>query len=154
MTDPREFDDDELTAALGDALADADPVPDTVRAVARGAFAWRTIDAELAELGEVVFDSALDTAGLRDTATGSRQLTFRGGDRELELMIDDGGRLIGQLVPGRAAAVRLDMPERSLHTDSDRLGRFRFDDVATGPIRLAVASGEESADFLTDWVLL
>ena len=59
-TDPN---DDALEELLGAALRPADPVPRHVVAAARGAFTWRTIDQELADL---VFDSATELTGVRD----------------------------------------------------------------------------------------
>ena len=47
----------------GSALREADPVPEHVLAAARGAWTWRTIDQELADL---VFDSATELSGVRD----------------------------------------------------------------------------------------
>ena len=72
--------DDALQELLGIGLQDADPVPEHVLAAARGAWTWRTIDQELADL---VFDSATELSGVRDRG-GARQLTFQApgvGDR-------------------------------------------------------------------------
>ena len=42
--------DDEVVACLGRALAVCDPAPADLQAIASELFAWRTVDAELAEL--------------------------------------------------------------------------------------------------------
>ena len=64
MTGGGSFDrsnDDELLAALGRALQAQEVVPDAVLEAAKGAYAWRTIDAELAAL---TFDSVADADAL------------------------------------------------------------------------------------------
>ena len=55
--------DDDVQELVGRALRESDPVPEHVLAAARGAFTWRTIDQELADL---VFDSATELTGVRD----------------------------------------------------------------------------------------
>ena len=82
---PTELPDDALQELLGLALRQADPVPEHVLAAARGAFTWRTIDQELADL---VFDSATELMGVRDHG-GTRQLTFQAPGLEIEVMVAD-----------------------------------------------------------------
>ena len=74
-------------------------MPEHVLAAARGAFTWRTIDQELADL---VFDSATELMGVRDHG-GTRQLTFQAPGLEIEVMVADPDtrRLVGQLVPAQ-----------------------------------------------------
>lgn len=151
--DPR---DEDLLQLLGQALRAADPVPEHVIAAARGAVAWRTIDQDLADL---VFDSLAELTGVRDP-NASRQLTFRCAGVEIEIMIVDSAqrRLVGQLVPARATTVTLqgmdDPHDGGVEQTSDRFGRFTFDRVQTGPVRLAIAGGSGERDVATDWVLL
>jgi hypothetical protein len=149
---PTDMNDEELLALLGDALQDADPVPDHVVAAARGAVTWRTIDQELADL---VFDSATELTGVRDRGA-QRQLTFRGQNLEIEIMLIDSAprRVIGQLVPAQSTTVRLEGPDQRLQHTSDRFGRFSFDDVHSGPVRITVHGRHPSSDTTTDWVLL
>jgi hypothetical protein len=147
-------DDDALLALLGEALRAAEPVPPHVLAAARGAVAWRTIDEELADL---VFDSATELTGVRDhDGTASRQLTFRAQGIEVEVMLVDPAerRLVGQLVPPQETEVRIDSPTDSVEQRSDAFGRFTFDSVATGPVRIGVAGADGQPDVVTDWVLL
>lgn len=145
-------DDDTLLELLGAALQAGDPVPEHVLAAARGAVAWRTIDQDLADL---VFDSAVELTGVRDR-DAARQLTFRTADLEIELMVVDPAsrRLVGQLVPPRVTTVTLEGTEASATQESDSYGRFTFESVADGPVRLAVGGADGGADVLTDWVLL
>lgn len=147
-----DMDDDELLQLLGRALQESDPVPAHVVAAARGAMTWRTIDQELAEL---VFDSATELTGVRDR-DAPRQLTFQAPGLEIEVMLIDSTtrRLVGQLVPGQATTVRLEGPDQQLQHTSDRFGRFSFDDVHPGPVRITVHGSHPSGDTTTDWMLL
>ena len=150
--DPSTPADDALLALLSKALGAADPVPDHVLAAARGAVAWRTIDQDLADL---VFDSSVDLAGVRDP-NASRQLTFRSDDVEIELMLVDSAprRLVGQLVPAMTTTVRLEGTETQVEQTTDRFGRFTFDGVQTGPVRITVPATAQGRTISTDWMLL
>jgi hypothetical protein len=143
--------DDRLIELLGQALDTADPVPERVLEGARGAFTWRTIDTELAEL---VFDSAHEESGVRATDM-NRQITFQAPGVEIEVMLIENGtrRLIGQLVPPSAKRVELVGTDRVFTTETDRLGRFTFDDVAPGPVRLLVLEDDGAPLVQTEWVL-
>lgn len=144
--------DDSLLELLGQALRASDPVPDHVLAAARGAVAWRTIDQDLADL---VFDSALESTGVRDP-DASRQLTFRSSDVEIEVMLVDTAtrRIVGQIVPAAVTTVRLDSTGDTVEQESDKYGRFTFEQVAGGPVRIGVSGLDGARDVLTDWVLL
>jgi hypothetical protein len=144
--------DDELLELVGRALRAADPVPDTVFEGARAAWTWRTIDEELAEL---VFDSAAELTGVRSEET-ARQLTFRSPGVEIEVMIvdDTSRRLVGQLVPPGDFTIRLLAGDAQRDATSDRFGRFFFDAVAPGPIRLALVDAAGHHVVTTEWTLL
>lgn len=144
--------DDELIELLGQALDRADPVPERVMDGARAALTWRTIDTELAEL---VFDSARELAGVRADEDPHRQITFRAPGVEIEVMVIDEGRrrLVGQLVPPSVATVELVGGDAVRSAQTDRLGRFAFDDLAPGPVRLAVLGLDGASTVQTDWVL-
>jgi hypothetical protein len=147
-----EADNEALLQLLGQALRTADPVPDHVTAAARGAVAWRTIDQDLADL---VFDSSSELTGVRD-ANAARQLTFRSDGVEIEVMLVDSAqrRLVGQLVPARETTVTLQGTDAEVEQTSDRFGRFTFDRVQTGPVRLSVAATATARGVATDWILL
>jgi hypothetical protein len=154
-SDPTQFDDDRLLEVLGAALATTDPVPAAVLAGALGAETWRTIDVELAEL---VFDSALESTGTRaGTAAPAREVTFRVGEVEIELLVTDqtGAPLEGQVIPPAgdlAELVSMSSTSGGATTSIDDLGRFRFDALPAGPVRLGIrlASGWVH----TSWVVL
>ena len=63
-------------------------------------------------------------------------------------------RLVGQLVPAHATTVRLDSTGQTHEQQSDQYGRFSFERVTTGPVRLSITGTEGKRDVLTDWVLL
>jgi hypothetical protein len=145
--------DDDLLELVGRALRAADPVPDRVLEGARAAWTWRTIDQELAEL---IFDSAAELTGVRSEDT-ARQLTFRAPGMEIEVMIVDEAsrRIVGQLVPPGTFNVQLLSSDDVVREETtDRLGRFAFDAVAPGPVRLAVIDPDGTAVVTTEWTLL
>jgi hypothetical protein len=145
--------DDDLLELVGRALRAADPVPDRVIEGARAAWTWRTIDEELAEL---VFDSAAELTGVRSEDT-ARQLTFRAPGMEIEVMIVDevSRRIVGQLIPPGTFTVHLLTSDDVVRDEStDRLGRFAFDAVAPGPVRLAVVDPDGTHIATTEWTLL
>ena len=81
--------EDRLLGELRRLVSGVDPVPDEVTSYAKAALGWRRIDAELAEL---LSDSVLEPESLAMTRAGgahARRLTFRAGDLELDLEIQD-----------------------------------------------------------------
>lgn len=143
--------DEQLVAALGEALSAADPVPDEVVAAARATWTWRTIDAELAEL---VGDSALEAAAVRGGA-GPRILTFAVGSLTLVVEVAeqrDRRRLLGQIVAPRTAEVELDHAQGAVTVAADELGRFRVEDFPMGPVRLSLRFPDDPGRVVTSWV--
>ena len=145
--------DDDLLELVSRALRAADPVTHHVVEGARAAWTWRTIDEELAEL---VFDSAAELTGVRSEDT-ARQLTFRAPGMEIEVMVVDEARrrIVGQLIPPGTHVVQLlTSDDRAQEETTDRLGRFTFDAVAPGPVRLAVLDPDGTHLVTTEWTLL
>lgn len=143
--------DDELLALLGQALAAGDPPPAHVLDGAKAAYTWRTIDAELAEL---VFDSARELTGVRSEDV-KRQVTFEAPGIEIEVMVVDEvtRRLVGQLIPPQESKIELVSDNDVSSMVTDHLGRFAFDDVALGPVRLVVKGDDDRPLVQTEWVL-
>jgi len=143
--------DDELAELIAQALEATDPIPEHVLEGARAAFTWRTIDTELAEL---VFDSSRELTGVRSEDT-DRQVTFRAPGVEIEVMVVENGtrRLIGQLVPPSETTVELVGADAVYSATTDRLGRFVFDELAPGPVRLVVLGADGARIVQTEWVL-
>lgn len=153
-----EPDDDALENELRGLAARLEPVPDRLMQAAVDAYAWRTVDAELAEL---VFDSLTDReeAVVRG-AEEERVLSFRAADGltiEVEVgAAGSGRRLIGQLVPPHRAVVEIRRPAGVVRLESDDFGRFMADSLAEGPLSLRCrpASGGTTPPVVTDWVTI
>jgi hypothetical protein len=145
------MDDDRLERELRRAVERFDPVPPQLVRGAVAAYAWRTIDAELAEL---VYDSLTTTAGVRG-AEQPRLLTFQAPGLTVELQVTDlaaGSRLIGQLTPAVAAEVAVRWADRDLATTADELGRFMLDSPGSGPLRLRCQLPGQAAPVVTEWI--
>ncbi len=144
--------DDRLLQELARALDEADPVPTDVLDAAKASFTWRTIDAELAALE---FDSAVDAvAGVRG-AGAQRQLRFRRGDVEVELIVEEAAptRIAGQISPEQHALVELSAGGTMTTVETDAYGSFEITDVPAGPISLRCVFDDGSA-MTTEWTLL
>jgi hypothetical protein len=156
VTGGTEPDPDELLVArLRDLAGRMDPVPPAVLDAARAAFAWRTIDAELAALVEDASANEPALAGIR--GEGSVMLSFEAADLtvDLEVLETPGGRrLVGQLLPMQAGTVEAVTPTGSRSAEADDLGRFVTDDVPGGPVRLRCHLPADGRVVQTDWVTL
>jgi hypothetical protein len=132
-----EHSDADLLAALRRALDVVDGPPEYVMAHARDVFIWQSLDAELAEL---VYDSRAQDSTLVRGADATREVTFRAPGIEVEVMVVNERQrsLVGQVVPGQQADVELLHGEGTMTTHTDALGRFTFEHVSPGPIKLVV----------------
>lgn len=150
---------DEADALLLDMLRSvvvrADPVPAAVEGAARASYAWRTIDAELAELA---YDSLLDDDRLVGVRSGDapRTLTFEGPAFSVELEVAEEGakrRLLGQLVPPRPGRIEVRHSGGLLTLGADEVGRFSAAGVIAGPVSLRCRlDGVEGPPLETAWV--
>ncbi|MDQ6523795.1 hypothetical protein RB608_09305 [Nocardioides sp. LHD-245] len=155
MTDP--MSDDELMALVGEAVAEEAVVSDRRRTAARAAFAWRSVDAELAEL---LHDSALAAgAAVRSDGDESRTLSFGHSGLTLEIEVD-GEVLLGQVIGAggasaatEPASVLLERPDADAQSAvADASGFFRLEGVRPGTVRFVVEQGGWS--LTTPWVAL
>jgi hypothetical protein len=147
--------DDRLLTELRGLAARIDPVPEGVLDAARETLAWRTIDAELAEL---TYDSVLDDARVAAVRSGeeSRLLTFEVPSLTVELeVVGEGERrqLNGQIVPAGAGRVEIRHTSGVIEVEADDLGRFAAGDVPRGPLSLRLHL-EGAPPVTTDWVTL
>ena len=134
-------DDEELLRRLGAIARKADPVPDLVTDLARAAFSFRTLDAELAAL---VDDSADELVPVRGPELAERMLEFSARELRIELQLTElAGRrsMLGQVhVSTGARDVEVAVESSSGVTTAavavDALGRFSFDDLPEGSVRL------------------
>lgn len=150
----RPWDDDELLAMLADAQRAAESVPREFIEVGKAAYAWRNIDAELAEL---VYDSALEEAQLvgqtRAEPAQLRALTFTSAALGIEIEVT-GEALLGQLVPPEAGEVKVITPAGEAQVEPiDNVGCFTIRPVPAGSFRIHchTASGTFVA---TNWLNL
>ena len=103
-------DDDQLLAALGAVLDEAEPIPSHLHAYASALFELGGLDAELAEL---TFDSLIDDAPVLVRASEQpRVIVYTGAMLSIEIEIT-AEALLGQLAPPGPASVTLQTPTAS-----------------------------------------
>jgi hypothetical protein len=147
------WDDEELLAALREALRAREAVPPEFVEAAKNAFAWHNIDAELAQL---TYDSSRDSdyeASLRAEAASIRALTFTSARLTIELEVTQDS-LLGQVIPAQAGMIKI-QPRDGAETEfpADEIGCFSIRPIPSGPFRLhgRTAAG---VDVLTGWITL
>jgi hypothetical protein len=148
------WDDDELLAALGQALAARRAVPREFVEAGQRTFAWRNIDAELAEL---TYDSARaePEPALRAApeAASIRALTFTSPHLTIELEVT-GDALVGQVIPVQAGTVELQFRAGPATVfPADEIGCFSIVPIPAGPFRLYCRTAA-GVDAVTGWVTL
>jgi len=148
---PTNWDSDEaLVADLGDALRAEREVPARFVEIGKAAFAWHTVDAELAEL---TFDSATDPgalAGVRSEPAAVRAMTFSASRLTIEVEVAEDA-LLGQLVPATAGEIEVQPRDGSATSVSvDEVGWFMIRPRPAGLFRLRVrtVAGDE---IRTEW---
>jgi hypothetical protein len=142
---------DQVMSELRVLAAVTDPVPPEAVAAARSAIAWRTLDAELAELTADAADVAL--AGLRGVGTPTL-LTFEAASLTVEIEVMEDGdrrRLFGQLVPPGPGAVQVRHGGGTIEVRADDMGRFSAGAVTPGPVSLRCHAATGVVE--TDWFL-
>ncbi|HEX4658082.1 MAG TPA: hypothetical protein VH307_11910 [Streptosporangiaceae bacterium] len=152
----REPDDAWLEEELRGLAARLEPVPDRLVQAAVDAYAWRTVDADLAEL---VFDSLADQdeAALVRGRQQERLLSFRAGGLTIEVEVTAAGpsrRLIGQLVPPQRAEVEIRHQDEVVTLITDEFGRFIAESLPAGPVSLRCSPADQAhrSPVVTDWV--
>lgn len=147
--------DEPTVASLRSAVERFDPVPQRIREAGYAAFAWRTVEADLAALA---YDSSTDERALVGVRgdSGPRLVTFTGEDLTVEVEVSSDGRqrrLVGQLVPPAAQSVQVHHAGDTASTVSDELGRFLLEGIVAGPVRITCArEGHRRVD--TEWIML
>jgi hypothetical protein len=163
-TTPPGPDDGELLARLGSLRERTAPPPDVAER-ARQAFAFRSLDAEVAAL---VFDSEAAVgsgsepllAVRRSSSRGERRLVFESADERLylELTVTSSAgrrRLEGQVLPTGSVAVELRRGSAPgpVPVDADPLGGFVVEGLEPGPIRVICRRPDE-LPVSSEWLLL
>ncbi len=147
------WDDDELLAALGEAIRAREGVPPAFVEAAKNAFAWHNIDAELAQL---TYDSSRDSKyepSLRAEAASIRALTFTSPHLTIELEVTQDS-LVGQIIPVQAGMIGV-RPRDGAETEfpADEIGCFSIRPLPPGPFRLHCRTSA-GIDALTGWITL
>jgi hypothetical protein len=148
MTDG--WDDEELLAALQEALGRRREVPPAFVTAAKSAYTWHNIDVELAQL---TYDSTCHYAPIRAETASIRALTFSSAHLSIELEVMEDA-LLGQVLPAQAAVV-----EVQGHTDgeteilTDEIGCFTIRPIPRRPFRLSCRVAASLA-MLTTWFTL
>ena len=143
--------DEELLGALRDALTAADDLPRNFVDAGKAAFAWRTIDAELAAL---TYDSAwdaLEPVPIRSESATLRSLTFASEEWTIEIELTPDA-VLGQLDPAEAGTVRARGDGGEFGAAAiDDLGFFALRPVPGGPYRL-ICTTTSGTTILTGWI--
>jgi hypothetical protein len=145
-------DDEELLAALGEALRAREAVPEWFVETGKNAYAWHNIDAELAQL---TYDSLGDrerAAAVRSEAASIRALTFTSARLSIELEVTDGS-LVGQIIPPRAGTLEIHTTAGVTSSAVDEIGCFAVTPIPASPFRLRCRT-EDGDDVLTGWIIL
>jgi hypothetical protein len=148
--------DEDLLAEVGAALRAPAPPEDHLHA-AKGAYAWRTVDAELA-IAELTFDSACDAepAGLTRSVAGTgdaaRSLTYRSGPVVVDIDVSPDGN-VGQLKPASGGRVTAGTHDGVYdRTQVGPVGFFTLAAPPAGPVRICAYTAGYSV--ATSWVSL
>jgi hypothetical protein len=147
------WDDEELLAALQEALRARDAVPPEFVEAAKNAFAWHNIDAELAQL---TYDSSRDSdyePSVRAEAASIRALTFTSAHLTIELEVTQDS-LLGQIIPAQTGVIKI-QPQDGAETEfpADEIGCFSIRPIPSGPFRLHCRTAV-GIDVLTGWITL
>ena len=147
MSQPWEPDDDDLLAALGEALQEEDSVPPRLTAMGKGLFSLYSLEAELAALEQG--DKLL--AGVRSTSTGARELDFTLGALTIHVEVS-GRQLSGQVVPPQPGEVDVQTQgDRPRRVEVDEVGWFTVTPPPRGEFRLLFL-GADGLRAVTDWI--
>jgi hypothetical protein len=150
---PDSWGDEELMAALKEALASRQSVPPEFIEAGRSAFAWHNIDAELAQL---TYDSAghAGTAAVtRSEMASIRALTFSCAHLTIDLEVSEDS-LVGQVIPARPGTIEVQTTAGVITTiPVDELGYFTVRRAPDSPFRLHWHASD-SPDIVTGWVTL
>ena len=151
---PDGWDDEELLAALGEAVRARQAVPEWFVETGKNAYAWHDIDAELARL---TYDSSVDAdrslvAAVRSESASIRALTFTSARLSIELEVASDS-LLGQIVPPRPGTLEVHTTAGVTSSPVDEIGCFAVAPIPSSPFRLRCRS-EDGADVLTGWITL
>jgi hypothetical protein len=147
------WDDEQLLAALREALEADEAVPPEFIELGKSAFAWHNIDAELAQL---TYDSSHEpqaAMSLRAEAASIRALTFTSAHLTIELEVSEDS-VLGQVIPAQAGMIEIQGREGTTATiAADEVGCFLIRPIPDSPFRLRFHTADGS-DILTGSITL
>ena len=150
---PDDWDDEQLMAALQEAMRAREAVPASFIQTGKNAYAWHNIDAELAQL---TYDSASDlglAAAVRSETALVRALTFTSAHLSIEVEVTEDS-LVGQVVPVRAGTIEVQAKEVATGTISvDEVGCFAVSPKPASPFRLRYRA-DDGTEVVTGWITL
>jgi hypothetical protein len=145
--------DEELLAALGEAVKARQAVPEWFVETGKNAYAWHNVDAELARL---TYDSDGDAgrgvAAVRSEAASIRALTFTSARLSIELQVA-ADSLVGQIIPPRAGTLEVHTTSGVTSSPLDEIGCFTVTPIPASPFRLRCHT-EDGTDVLTGWITM
>jgi hypothetical protein len=153
---PDDWTEEELLAELRAALRAEQDVPAALVDAGKGAWAWRSMDAELAAL---TYDSALEAlaeqfAATRSEAATLRSLTYASQSLTIELEVTRDA-LLGQVQPAQAARAELVTRDGAVTpVEVDEVGWFSVRPAPRSPFRIACTTQDGSIKVLTPWIEL
>jgi hypothetical protein len=145
-------DDEELMAALGEAIRAREAVPEWFVETGKNAYAWHNIDAELAQL---TYDSHTDqerAAVVRSETASIRALTFTSARLSIELEVSE-STLVGQVIPPQAGTLEVHTTAGVVSSPVDEIGCFAVEPIPNSPFRLRCRTAD-GTDVLTGWITL
>ena len=120
---------------------------------AKAAFAWRTIDADLAQLSYDSLDDEQTPLVTRTEDATVRALTFVAGRLTIELEIT-AASVLGQVVPAQPGQLLLQIgTDRQETCAIDEIGCFVVEPVPAGPFRLHCRT-VDGTEVRTGWITL
>jgi hypothetical protein len=143
--------DEWLLTELREALRTAEEVPAGLIAAGKAAFAWRTVDAELAALAEE-FSTDEALVGTRAEHAAVRALSFQASDLTIEVEVT-ATALLGQLVPPRPGRIDVQCQDGTQQSATvDDSGWFSISPVPTTMFRLRLRTATDNV--ITEWITL
>lgn len=146
------YDDEQLLAALREAVRAREAVPPWFVETAKAAYAWHNIDAELAQL---TYDSSRDrdtAAAVRSEAASIRTLTFTSARLSIELEVAEDS-LLGQIIPPGPGKLETHTAAGVTTWPVDEIGCFTVEPIPSSPFRLRFRTAD-TIDVLTGWITL
>ena len=144
--------DEQLLAALREAVRAREAVPSRFIETGKNAYAWHNVDAELAQL---TYDSSADaelSAAVRSETASIRALTFTSARLSMELEVTEAS-LLGQIIPPGAGTLETYAKEGVTTSPVDEIGCFALDPIPAGPFRLRFRT-TDGIDVVTGWITL